>query len=164
MVEVRDSSLTFASVYESDYAPKDPALKDANMLLIPYCNYRPGIEYCFGEYSEEFLSYVRENENERIKVDIAISDERYQAMEMHSLLLDIGIFLVKDIILPVALGVLSNYVFSKVNSMHEKKENVNVRVEIIAQEPNGRSKAIRYDGPASGFDAVKEAASKVLEP
>ena len=47
--------------------------------------------------------------------------------------------------------------------MHEKNENVNVRVEIIAQDEKGTSKSIKYDGPASDFDTVKEAVNKVLE-
>ena len=47
--------------------------------------------------------------------------------------------------------------------MHEERENVNVRVEIIAQDASGESKSIKYDGPASGFDSVKDAVNKILE-
>ena len=162
-IEVKESTTTFETVYNSDYAPNDPSLKAANLVLIPYHNYRPDIEYCFGEYSEEFLRYVREKGSEEIRPDIAITDEQYQSMEMHSLLIDIGIFIATNVILSLAVNILSNYVYDKVKSMHEKKENVSVRVEIITQDANGNSKSIKYDGPVSGFDAVKNAANDMLK-
>ena len=164
MIEIKNSDVTFESVYTSDYVPSDLNLKKANLLLIPYRNYRPNIEYCFGEYSEEFFRYVTENAVEGIRPDIAIADDKYQSMEMHSLLLDIGILIATSVALPIAVNLLSSYIYDKIKSMHEKNENVNVRVEIISQDSSGMSKSIKYDGLASDFVAVKDAVNKVLEP
>lgn len=163
MIEIKDSSVTFEKVYESDYAPNDPELRNANVLFIPYHNYRPNVEYCFGENSEEFLCYLREYGAEEIRPDIAISDDKYQSMEMHSLLIDVGIFIATNVVLSIAVNLLSNYVYDRIKAMHEERKNVNVRVEIIAQDASGESRSIKYDGPASEFDSVKDAVNKIIE-
>ena len=161
-VKISDSILTFDSVYKSEYAPKDEGLKKANLLFIPYHNYRPGVEYCFGENSEEFLRYLRTHDND-IKPDIAIEDDKYQSMEMHSLLIDIGIILVKDIILPAVSSVLAAYVYDKIKSLHQKSKDVNIRIEIVTQDKKGKSKSIKYDGPATDFNIVERTINKVLK-
>ena len=163
IIEEKASDLTFEALYASEFVPDDPALKEANLLLVPYHNYYPNIEYCFGEYSEEFLRYVKEHNDGTIKADIAISDEKYQPLEIHSLLLDIGIIIVKNAILPITLSLLSNYIYDKIKSFHEKKENVNVRVEIVSQSTDGSSKSIKYVGPASDFDTMNDAINKIME-
>ena len=34
---------------------------------------------------------------------------------------------------------------------------------MIIQKKNGESKSIRYDGPADGFEAVRETANKAID-
>lgn len=163
MTEIKDSELTFTKVYESAYAPNDPSIRDANLLLVPYHNIREGIEYCFTEYAEEFLGYINQNGEEAIKADIAISDDKYQVLEMHSLLLDIGKIILVSGVLPITLSLISNFIYDKIKKLHEDKENVEVRVEIIAQSESGASKSIRYDGPASELDSIKESIKDIAD-
>lgn len=161
MTEIKDSELTFEKVYESIYAPNDPTIKDANLLLLPYQNFRDGIDYCFTEYAEEFLGYINQSGEKTVKADIAITDDKYQVIEMHSMLLDIGIVILTNAVLPVALGLLTNYVYDKLKKLHEGKENVNVRVEFISQSENGVSKSIRYDGLASELETIKDSVKDI---
>lgn len=161
MIEIKDSELTFEKVFESPYAPNDPEIRNANLLLIPYQNFRAGIDYCFTEYAEEFLNYINQSGEEAIKADIAITDDKYLVLEMHSVLLDIGTIILVSGVVPIALNLLSNYIYDKIKKIHEKKENVNVRVDIISQSENGVSKTIHYDGPASEFELVKDAVKDI---
>lgn len=163
MIDENKSSITFERVYESPFAPNDPEIKKANILLLPYEDFREGVEYCFTEYAMEFLQYLRTNSDDRVIADIAISDEKYCAIEMHSLLLDVGIFIATNVVLSAAVNILSSFIYDKIKSMHEKRENVNVRVEIIVQNENGASKSIKYDGLASDFDAVKSTVEKIID-
>lgn len=163
MITKSESEVTFLSVYNSSYAPDDAKLKEANLLLLPYHNYREGIEYCFTEYAMDFLTYLKAQASDAINADIAITDEKYCALEMHSLILDIGIFIATNVILSSAVNLLSNYIYDKIKSMHEKKENVNIRVQIIAQNEKGCSKSITYDGPASEFEIIKSTAEELLK-
>lgn len=161
MTEIKDSELTFEKVYKASYAPNDPTIKDANLLLLPYQNFRDGIDYCFTEYAEEFLGYINQSGENTVKADIAITDDKYRVIEMHSVLLDIGKIILVSGVLPVALGLLTNYVYDKLKKLHEDKENVNVRVEFISQSENGVSKSIRYDGPASELETIKDAVKDI---
>ena len=163
MLDITESSITFEAIYSSEYVPNDPSIKEANLLIIPYHNYRPDVEYCFGEYSEEFFRYIKDNASEELCADIAIDDEKYQCTEMHSLLLDIGKFIVCNVVLGFAINLLSSFVYDKIKRMHEKKERVNVRVEIIAQNSDGSSTSLKFDGPASKFESVKDAAERIIE-
>lgn len=163
MISIKDSTVTFESVYNSAFAPKDNSLKEANLLLLPYHNIRPNVEYCFSEYSEEFLRLLRIQKREDVIPDIAITDEDFQTIEFHSLLLDMGIIIVSYVVLPFTVNILASFVYDKIKAKHEKKENVTVRVEIITQDSKGNSKAIKYEGLASNFEIVKEAVQSVLK-
>lgn len=162
MIEEKDSLITFQSVYDSTFAPNDTEFKDANLLVLPYQNIRNGVEYCFTEYASDFLSYLRKKPTNGIISDIAITDDNYCVLEMHSILLDIGIILVQSGILPVALNLLSNYIYDKIKSIHEKPENTTVRFEMVAQAENGISKSLKYDGPASELDKVEKMAKELF--
>lgn len=163
MIEQKDSRITFNSVYKSEYCPDDQEIQEANLLILPYKSFRNGVDYCFTEYGEEFIQYVRDKNLKEVKADIAITDDKYRVIEMHSLLIDIGIILLTNVIVPVAIGLVTNYVYDKIKSLHVKEDDVNIRFEIISQNASGESKSIRYDGPASGFDEVKETAEKMIE-
>jgi len=163
MIEQHNSKITFSSVYQSEYCPDDQIIKEANLLILPYKNFRDGVDYCFTEYGEEFLRYVKGRNLNEVKADIAITDDKYRVIEMHSLLIDIGIILLKEGIVSVAFGLLTNYVYDKIKTLHAKKEDVNIRFEIISQDASGESKSIRYDGPASEFNDVKETVEKMIE-
>ncbi len=163
MVGEKESNITFEKVYESAFVPSDPEIKKANVLLLPYKNFREGVEYCFTEYATEFFQYLVANTNEEIIADIAIRDEQYYVIEMHALLLDIGMFIASNVVVSAVVNILSNFIYDKIRSLHEKEENVNVRVEIIVQNGNGTSKSIRYDGTASGFEEIKGTVEKIVE-
>ena len=161
MIEIKNSEITFETIYKSPYAPSDSTIKDANLLLIPYQNIREGIEYCFTEYAEEFLGYINQSGEKAVKADIAITDDKYQVLEMHSLLLDIGKIILVNGVLPIALNLLSNFIYDKIKKLHEEKKNVEVRVEIISQSEDSGSKSIRYVGPASEFESIKESVKEI---
>lgn len=157
-IEVRESNVTFETVYKSDYAPKDEKFRQANCLILPYENFRSGVDYCFSEYAQEVLEYSRDNSD--LNMDIAATDDNYKVIELHSLLLQVGIFVASSIVLPVVVNVVSSFVYDKIKKLHEKKEDVEVRVTFISVNADGTSKQISYDGPAdkleTAISAIKE--------
>ena len=151
-LEIRESNVTFENICKSDYAPNDEKFRQANCLIIPYENFRPGVEYCFSEYAQEVLEYSRDNPD--LNMDIAATDDNYKVIELHSLLLQIGIFVATSVVLPVVVNVISEFVCDKIKKLHEKKENVEVRVTFISVSADGASKQISYDGPADKLETV----------
>lgn len=161
MLKISDSDISFEAVYNSDYIPNTEEIKNSNLLILPYHNFREGVEYCFSEYASEVLQYIKENGSKDVTADIAISDDKYQAIEMHSVLLALGIFLTTSVVLPITVNILSSYIYDKVKAMHKSQEEVNVRLKLISQSKNGKSKSIEYDGPASKFSDVIDAVKKL---
>lgn len=151
-IEIKESDITFESVYCAEYAPKDEMLRQANCLILPYKNFREGIDYCFSEYAQEVVEYSRTNPD--IKMDIVATDDNYKVIELHSLLLSIGIFVATSVVTPIVVNVISSYVYDKIKELHEKKENVEVRVTFISVNADGTSKQINYDGPANQLETV----------
>ena len=154
MIEIKDTAVSFNTVYNSDYAPRDEKFKSANCLILPYKNFREGVDYCFSEYAQEVLQYSKDNPIDGINMDIAATDENYKVIEMHSILLQIGIFLASSVLLPMTVNLVSNYVYDKIKKLHQKEDDVQVRVTFISVYADGTSKALNYDGPASQFETI----------
>ena len=61
MITIKKSNITFDIVYKEEYVPKDENFKKANCLILPYKNFREGVDYCFSEFAQEVLQYSKEN-------------------------------------------------------------------------------------------------------
>ena len=157
MVEIQDTNITFKSVYDSPYTPQDEAIKEADCLIIPYENIRPNVEYSYSEYAEELLEYIREKQE--IIIDIAATDDVYEPLEMHSMLLELGKFLVMDTSFSILLNLVSSFIYDKLKQFHTK--DAEVHVEYIVQKTDGSSKSINYTGPASEFDTIRESVQEL---
>lgn len=156
MIRIEDSDMTFERVYDSPFTPDDEAIRKANCLIIPNIEFRKGVEYSYSEYAEDILTYMKEN---GLNIDIAATDEIFQPIEMHSLLIDLGVFLVMDVSLPILINLSSSYIYDKLKQWHNK--DAEVRVEYIDQKEDGSSKSIKYSGPAKDFDSIIEAIKKL---
>ena len=53
---------------------------------------------------------------------------------------------------PLLIGILANYVWSKLGSNTRKRRAARVRCEITTQLPDGSSRTARYEGPADTFE------------
>lgn len=163
MIIIQKSDITFGSVYKEEYVPKDESFKRANCLILPYKNFRDGVDYCFSEYAREVLEYLKENPDGNILMDIAAADEYYQTIELHSLHLKVGIFVTTSILLPVVVNLVSNYVYDKIKSLHRKESEVEVYVEYISELPDGSSISLNYEGPADKLGEITKNLKKLME-
>jgi len=158
----------FNTVYEKEYIPKEllDEIKKANVLLIPDCVKRGTEEvYTFPESTQEFLEYVKDNSADALKPDIAVDDEDFNKLELHSTAITIATFVVTNIVLPLMVDLVSSFLYDQVKKMHREKENVSAKVNIIVTEENDKkSKMISYEGPVSGVeDALKTAAKDIFK-
>ncbi len=164
MIKINHTTTTFETVYGSGYAPKEDEFKEANCLILPYENFRRGIDYCFSEYAQEVLQYSKDNPCSDLKLDIAATDESYKVIELHSILLQIGIFLATSVMTPIVVGLITNYVYDKIKKLHRAEEDVEVRVTFISVLPDGTSRALFYDGPANQLDQIVCELPKITDP
>ena len=64
MIDVVDTELGFAAIYNKEYMPKEyeEEIRSANILLIPNENFRDKQGLFFPECTDEFLEFMKEKE------------------------------------------------------------------------------------------------------
>lgn len=163
-LSVKDCPETFETIYEKEYFPREilDEIKLANVLFIPdYVKRADKNAYVFPECTYEFLEYVKENSSDILKPDVAVSDDSFKKIEMHSATITIATFVVKKIVLALMINLVSNYLYDQAKKMHRDKNEVSTRVNIIAtEEAEKKSKIICYEGPVSGVEEALNLAAK----
>ena len=145
---ISDSKIRLEDVYEKPYIPQEyiSDIKKANLLLIPTEKSNRYNHPIFPELTSEFLDYLKDNSPEEIISDIAISDEDFNKLELHSAAITVATFIVTSALLPFAINLVSSYLYDKAKQMHRKEDELSAEVNIIVQ--NGKkSKQISYKGP-----------------
>lgn len=149
---IEESTDSFSSwlarPYISDQLKKQ--LAKANVLILPTEGFRDKPEPLFPEGTEGLFSYFQDNKNESLHIDILVEDEEYKEYALHYDLVNIGVFLVVNIITPIFTGLLTNYIQNKLGSKVNKSD---ITVELIVVD-NMKMKATRlqYQGPAVEFE------------
>ena len=165
-IKVSDTDITFERIYEKDYIPTEYIndIKRANLLIIPNEGFRAEGDVLFPETTRDFFDYIRETAGTQIVADIAISDEDFQRIELHSAVIEVATIIVQWIVLPIATGMISSFLYELVKKYHRKPEDTSAKVQIIAEETaTKKSKKITYEGPVSGIkDALDQAAKDLF--
>lgn len=149
---ITDSEMNFSMIYEKPYVPQEYIndIKKANILLIPTENSDRYEHPIFPELTLEFLDYVKENTPDDIITDIAISDDDFNRLELHSAAVTVATIIVTYGILPIVTGIIAAYLYDKLKQLHRKEDELSAEVNIIVQ--NGKkSKRISYKGPVKGI-------------
>lgn len=166
ILKISDTDITFEQIYGKDYVPAEylDDIKKSNFLIIPNESFRNEGDILFPETTREFFDFIRESSGEEIVADIAISDEDFQRIELHSAVIEVATFIVQQVILPIVPGIISAFLYDLVKKYHRKPEETSAKVKIIAEETAiKKSKMITYEGPVSGIkDALDQAAKDIF--
>ncbi len=128
MIDVIDTELNFESVYKKAYVPKEyeDEIKSANVLLIPNENFRGKQGLFFPECTDELLDFMKEQENEKVKVDICISDEDFEKLELHADIVYIATMIVQWAVLPIATSIIAAYLYDKLNKLNKSPKETDM--------------------------------------
>lgn len=153
MINVLDTELSFETIYKKDYMPKEyeKEIRSANILLIPNENFRDKQGHFFPECTDEFFSFMKEQENENVKVDICISDEDFKKLELHADIVYVATMIVQWGVLPIVTGIISAYLYDKLKKSNKSPKETNTDVNVIV-EKKGKSKMIHYQGSIDNFE------------
>lgn len=162
-IDTSETNVSFEKIYQKDWFPTEliDEIKEANFLIIPTDYLSDSKDAIFPETTTEFFNYIRGNSKNQLHPDIAISDENFKKVEKHSALVEIATFIVTDIALPIAIGLLSAYLYDLAKKYRRKPEELSAKVNILVEE-EGKKKTTRieYEGPVSG---IKESLEKVAD-
>ena len=165
-IKILDTDITFERVYEKDYIPAEyiDDIKMANFLIIPNEEFRDKGDVHFPETTREFFDYIKEASDDQIIADIAISDEDFQCIELHSAAMEVATIIVKWVVFPIATSMIASFLYDLVKKYRRKPEDTSAKVQIITEETAmKKSKIITYEGPVSGVkDALDQAAKDLF--
>lgn len=163
VLNVTDSDVTFEKIYKKEYIPTEylDDIKKANLLIIPNENFRDEGDVLFPETTREFFDFIREFPNDEIISDIAISDEDFKRIELHSAVIEVAPIIVQWVVLPIATSMIASFLYELAKKYRRKPEDTSAKVQIITEETaTKKSKKITYEGPVSG---VKEALDQAVK-
>lgn len=163
LFDITATDITFEKIFNKPYIPQKYIndIKQANLLIIPDENYSGEKALIFPETTSEFFSYVRENSGPKIKSDIAISDDEFQKLELHSAAITVATIIVQYVVLPIATGLITAFLYDLVKKHRRKEEDTSAEVNIIVEETKTKkSKKVTYKGPVSG---VKDALDSISD-
>ena len=155
MLKIKNTEVTFKELFKENYIPKEyeNEIKNSNFLLIPNKGFRnKGIVY-FPEGTRDFFQYIKEREDNRTSIEICISDNEFNELELHSNIIRIATIIVKDFILPVAINLISSYLIDKLKKENKGSEEVEVECKIIVKKDK-KSLEINYKGTVENFEKI----------
>lgn len=155
-VEIADVNLTFDTYLNKPYIDDDlrSQLQKANILIVPVEGFRDSEEPMFPDGTGELYQFLVENVPDGVAVDVAINDDNFTELALHSDLIIIGSFLVHEIITPTFVHLLSDYIkyrWSSRASSESPASDRAVSVTLVVASANGDSKSITYNGPTEEF-------------
>lgn len=117
---------------------------DILILPSPYEN----STYFFAQEAVSFVKYCRSINND-VKTDILADDDRIEIRALHSFDIWMPIIWIKShIILPVAIGLVTNYIYDRMKG--RENEDCTVKVSFIVRDGE-KTKELHYDGDAKAF-------------
>lgn len=164
-LEILDADITFEKIYEKEYIPTEYLndIKKANLLIIPNERYRDEKCIFFPETTRQFFEYIKESSGNDIIVDIAISDDEFQELELHSAVIEVATIIVQWAIMPVVTGMISAFLYDLTKKYHRNSDETSAKIRIITEKTEvKKSKIITYEGPVSDVKDVLEQATKEL--
>lgn len=164
-LNVSDTDITFEEIYRKPYVPMEyiDDIKKANLLIIPNEGFRDEGDLLFPETTREFFEFLKEKASDGIVADIAISDDDFQRIELHSAVIEVAKIIVQWAVLPIATSMIAAFLYDLVQKYHRKPEDTSAKVQIITEETETKkSKKITYEGPVSGIKDALDQATKEL--
>lgn len=164
-LKIVDTDITFEQIYDKEYIPKEylEDIKKANLLIIPNEGFRDADDVLFPETTLEFFDFIRDTSGEEVVADIAISDENFQRIELHSAAIELATIIVDSAIFAIVINIVSSFLYDLIKKYHRTSEETSAKVKIITKETKTKkSKMITYEGPVSGVKDALEQAAKDL--
>lgn len=148
VIELEQSSLeTYIKQSEQSSMLEEKCQKDS-LLILPRKYEKQG--YCFASHSVDFVKFCR---SQNADVEILSTDD-FKVLDLHSF--DIWmpiIYVAQEILLPLAISLVANFISSKKKGREHEKAKINVD---IVYKKGKKEVDIHYNGDADTFKEVMD--------
>lgn len=145
--QIEDVNVNFDEYFEVERISTEAQskLSTGDIVVVPLCHHDG--EYYFAQETIDFLKFCQQSDLEH-SYDI-LADDDINVLSLHSF--DIWmpvIWVAKTVLFPIAIGMVSNYIWEKCKGRED--EDAQVDVTVITKTKNGE-KSIHYKGDAQTF-------------
>ena len=141
--ETTDSKLNL-KIARENLDPEKPfyeEIRSANLLIMPTKITDEESGTLFTENVEDFFSFLQSNSNSEVSVEIYLQDDDHEELELHADELYLPTLLFTQIILPLAVNLVSSYVYDWLRKRNKK--NVQINIETIVDK-EGKTKRVSF--------------------
>lgn len=163
-IMVAEVALGFAEIYQKPYFAVQylEEIRKANLLLIPSENIRENLEPVFPEFTSDFLRYLRAHAPETVITDIAVDDDNFHKLLLHSAPVALPTILIRDEILEETCDLAVGFLHDLAIKNNRFEDEMNTFVNIIV-ESEVSCKKIMFSGRVSELrDALDAAITQVF--
>jgi len=185
-LKIKNNNETFSSWLNKEFITTEikTELLKASILIVPFENLRETENpLLFPIGTENILNYFKQNLPDGQIIDICIPDELYQEFAFYSDYKRLGNFVIKSVVVPVFVGLLTAYIYDQYIKEDENKPNIvildkstnttinnhiselsdkkyleptHIKFSVTVVDTTGSSKNINFEGPATKVeDALK---------
>lgn len=139
------------------YIPIDlkEQIQSTDIVILPIEGFRDYKKPLFPRGTENIYLYLKKNLPPRYKLEIAISDKNYKELSLHYDLIDLGIFMLKELMLPLFLNLLANFAFYKLKLKNNQEK---IKLKIILTD---KLKLIDFEGSVEDFKLITKGLKKI---
>jgi hypothetical protein len=153
-LEITEVETTIHSWSTSEFLSESTreAISKASVLIIPQMGFRDYSEPLFPVGTTELFSYLRSAAETNLNIEIAIDDEDYREIALHSDIVRIATIVVEYYVAPILSGLLVNYITSRLGRGFTEGR---VEATVVVADSDGvksRSWELKYKGPAKTFE------------
>ena len=128
-------------------------LLDAKVLFVPNQGYmnEPDLLY-FPVGTSELYQFATSQNTEGLKVDVCSEESAYKEVALHADWLIITEFIVKEVVAPLFVALLADYIIKKVGG---KRDETIVKSKFtVVEEKTKKQIEFQYEGPAKEYRSV----------
>jgi hypothetical protein len=135
-------------------------LTNVDVMIVPEEGFRDYEIPLFPSNTMELYDLLKT----QLNVEAAINDEDYNEVSINNRVHRYGKFIVINAVVPIFIGLITNYIYDKLKHENPKDE---IDLEIVIQNNAGKSQSIKYEGAVQHFnivvDKVKELANASID-
>ena len=109
-------------------------------------------EFYFAQETIDFIKYCKQNHNENSFAVLSVGDIKVRSLHSFDIFMPI-IYIASEFLLPIGIGLVTNYICEKMKGREKEKANVNITFIVKSVE---EEKKLHYNGDAKTFKETFE--------
>lgn len=148
VAELKHEVISLKDIQDDNTLKEISELNDSKILLVPVLNFRGREGYTYQEGTTDFFNYLKEKSNKEVKLAFS---EYYQENVLHNDWIRITELLITVFVLPIATGLISSYIWDKINKSRKKPDEVKVDLSIKVKKDE-KIIDFKYEGDVTNLD------------